>query len=246
MVKSLEEANRLIREAVTARLAAKAKAAEAPGPLLLAHDPTATLESVSKPMPEKLSAEVSTRLCVVGLAGNIGSGKSEAARMIPGAHHLQWADPIYRAIAAMLEVDEAVLRDRATKEEPLPVWGINVVPRMLARTLGTEWGRETVHPDLWVNVTLRTIDRVWRSTGATVFAVCGTRFVNEVDAIRSLGGEVWWVSRPGTTTGSHVSDTVLTAGDCDRVIVNNGTLDRLRHNVEAAFADYVKSTEVAA
>lgn len=237
MVKSLEESNKLLREAVAARLAATGK----------------VVDCVSEPMPKKLSAEVLThpplrhnsdgtstvRLCVVGLAGNIGSGKSVAAQMIPGAYHLQWADPLYRALSAMLEVPESLLRDRTAKEEPLPVWDIDVVPRMLARTLGTEWGRETVHPDLWVNLTLRTIDRVRRSTGATVFAVCGTRFQNEVDAIRSLGGEVWWVDRPGTTTGPHVSDKGLTASDCNRVIVNNGDLDRLRHNVEAAFADFV-------
>lgn len=238
MVKSLEESNQLIREAVAARLAGRA---------------------VSEPLPEKLVAEVpqppplrhnpdgssTLSLCVIGLAGNIGSGKSEAARMIPGACHLQWADPIYRAVAAMLEVPESLLRDRATKEEPLPVWDIDVVPRMLTRTLGTEWGRMTVHPDLWVNLTLRAIDKARRSTGATVFAVCGTRFTNEVDAIRSLGGEVWWVDRPGTMTGPHVSDKGLTAADCDRVIVNNGDLARLRHNVETAFADCIRRPQTA-
>lgn len=222
LMQSLDEANRTIREAVAARMAATPAddpkmAGYSPPPLLLNHDPAKVLRPSVR---------------IVGLAGNIGSGKSEAARMIPDAFHLQWADPIYRGLAAIFGVPEETLRDRDQKERPLD--GVGVTPRLLARTLGTEWGRELIHADVWVRLAMQTVDR----TDASVFAICGTRFPNEAAAIRKRGGEVWWIDRPGTTTGEHVSDTMLRREDCDRVIVNSGSLDKLRHNVEAAFTDF--------
>ena len=198
--------------------------------------------SMSKTLTKKLPAEVPYRL--IGLAGNIGSGKSAAAGMIPEAHHLQWADPIYAGLSAMLGVPELVLRDRVAKEKPLAVAGIEIVPRHGARTLGTEWGRELIHPDLWVRLMMQRIDQLHRMTGHGAFAICGTRFSNEVAAIRERDGEVWWIERNGTTSGRHVSDRVLTANDCDRIIMNNGPLDALRANIEAAWADFTRSSAV--
>lgn len=175
---------------------------------------------------------------IVGLAGPIGSGKTLAASMVPGAHHIQWADPIYRGLAAMLDIDEEILRDRAQKETGIPAGGFELVPRQLLRTLGTEWGRELVHPDLWVRLTMLRIDRLWRSIGAETFAICGTRFPNEVAAIRDRGGEVWWIDRPGLGCGSHKSDHQIGPDDCDAVIHNDGTVEELRRRVLAAWTAY--------
>lgn len=175
---------------------------------------------------------------IVGLAGPIGSGKTLAASMVPGAHHVQWADPIYRALSAMLDVPEEILRDRAQKERGFYVGGIELVPRELLRTLGTEWGRDLVHPDLWVRLTIERIDRLQESIGADTFAICGTRFVNECAAIRDRGGELWWIDRPGLGRGSHASDRQIGPGDCDRVIRNDGTVDDLRRQVLDAWAAY--------
>lgn len=228
LMQSLDDANRTIREAVAARMAAT----PADDPKMAGYSPP------PPPVPPNHDHDKTLRrpLWLVGLAGNIGSGKSEAARMIPEAFHLQWADPIYRGLAAMFGVPEETLRDRDQKERPLD--GLGVTPRLLARTLGTEWGRELIHADVWVRLAMRTVDRVAAAGKVNVFAICGTRFPNEAAAIRERGGEVWWIDRPGTTTGGHVSDTMLRREDCDRVIVNSGTLDKLRHNVEAAFTDF--------
>lgn len=170
---------------------------------------------------------------IVGFAGNLGSGKTLAASMVPGAERLQWADPIYRALAAMLEVGEQALRDRTQKEAALPVAGLELVPRHLLRTLGTEWGRELIHPDLWVILAMRKAESLLRD-GAYGVAICGTRFPNEVAAIRERGGAVLWVERRGTVQGQHISDRLIGPEDCDAVLDNNGSPHDLRLALRAA------------
>lgn len=181
-------------------------------------------------------------LRLIGLAGNIGSGKTSAAAMVPGAYSLQWADAMYRGLSALLGVGEEVLRDRTNKERPVNVAGIEVVPRHLLRTLGTEWGRDMIHPDLWVALTAERIACIAGATGRTVFAICGTRFLNEMAIIRAAGGEVWWIDRPGAAAGPHASDRVITREHCDRAITNDGTLDQLRLRVEAAYAAFLEKS----
>lgn len=174
---------------------------------------------------------------IIGLAGHIGSGKTAAAAMVPGAHALQWADPLYAGLAAMLQIPEHILRDRANRERPIQVAGLDLVSRQLARTLGTEWGRELVHPDIWVRLAVARMARL-AAAGQRVFAVCGTRFLNELATVRAHGGEVWWIDRPGTEQGPHASDRVIVREHCDRAITNDGTLDQLRLRVLAAWAAY--------
>lgn len=178
-------------------------------------------------------------LHLIGLAGHIGSGKTAAAAMVPGAHALQWADPIYAGLAAMLDIPEEILRNRANRERPIQVAGLDLVSRQLARTLGTEWGRELVHPDLWVRLAVARMARM-AADGQRVFAICGTRFLNELGLIHDHGGEVWWIERPGTEQGPHASDRVIVREHCDRVIHNDGTLDQLRLRVLAAWSAYAE------
>lgn len=175
------------------------------------------------------------RVRVVALAGPIGAGKSTVAEMLPGLH-VQWADPLYAAVAAMLGVSVEWLRDRRNKDTVIE-W-LGVTPRYLLQTGGTEWGRDMVHPELWVKLADRRIVSA-AAAGHDTFAVCGTRFLNEAALARQYGGEVWWVD-PGivVTKASHRSDLLLTADDCDRVIDNTGTIDQLRAAVEAAWAQY--------
>lgn len=174
---------------------------------------------------------------IVGLAGGIGSGKTLVASMLPVSFHLQWADSIYAGLAAMLHVDETDLRSRATKESPIPWLGVS--PRHLLQTIGTEWGRNLIHPDLWVKLTIRRIDML-AAGGHRHFAVCGTRFPNEISAIRSRGGQVWWIDRPGLRLpAAHQSERMVSPEDCDQVIINDGTVDLLRARVMAAWRDAV-------
>jgi hypothetical protein len=104
--------------------------------------------------------------------------------------------------------------------------------RHLMQTLGTEWGRELVHRDVWLDM--------WQSSlplGSVV--VDDMRFTSESRAIKDLGGEWWRVIRPGedheTRYGStHPSEGALDDLKFDRVIINDGDKLDLMEKVAVA------------
>src|SRR5690606_32540033 len=85
---------------------------------------------------------------IIGLAGPAGSGKSTVAAILRSRHaycELPFAKRIKDALANLLEIAPFELERH--KEEPLPWLGVS--PRYMMQTLGTEWGRTMIHPDIW-------------------------------------------------------------------------------------------------
>ena len=178
---------------------------------------------------------------VIGFAGHAGSGKNAAAEALGGVV-IGFADPLYQGLAAMLGMPEQLLRERATKELPAAV---GKSPRDLLRTLGTEWGRELVRDDLWVWRARQRIQEAAR-LGFSTIAICDVRFANESKFIRDeLGGQVWWIDRPNTCPGGHVSDKSITADDCDLVVGNSGTLEQLAWKIRAHAAGFSGSSKLS-
>lgn len=130
---------------------------------------------------------------IIGLCGGIGSGKSTAGKYLAvryGAVEHAFADPIYAAVSAITGMSVAELQDRSQKERHLS-W-LPASPRRLLQTLGTEWGRDLIHPEIWVLSTLRRIE----FSDAPLVVITDVRFPNEAEAIRERGGFVWRVIRP--------------------------------------------------
>jgi len=170
---------------------------------------------------------------LIGLAGPAGCGKDLVASMIPDAHRISFADPLYAGLAAMLGLPESQLRDREWKEEPITHRIPS--PRRLLQTLGTEWGRQTIHPEIWVELAF------WRweaaaARGQRVIVVPDVRFPNEAAAIREQGGEVWLVHRPEIApVAGHSSEAGIDLRLIDRLVVNSSGLDELRKIVLATY-----------
>jgi hypothetical protein len=170
---------------------------------------------------------------LIGLTGPAGCGKDTVAAMIPESHRIGFADPLYQGLSAMLGIPEHILRARGQKEVPLERLGKS--PRHLLQTLGTEWGRDLVHPNIWLELAF------WRweaaaARGQRVIVVPDVRFRNEAEAIRAEGGEVWMVHRESVTpVASHSSETGLDARLIDRLVVNNAGLDDLRRIVAETY-----------
>ncbi len=168
---------------------------------------------------------------LVGLTGPAGCGKdSVASIMVPhGFHCYTLAAPLKRGIEAMLGLDPSVWEDRASKEQVIPWLGKS--PRQLVQTLGTEWGRHQVHPELWVMLMLRRWDMVRASTSPRM-VVTDVRFDNEAHAILTAGGTIWRVEREGVTpVAPHVSEKGVSPALVEGSIKNYGSLDDLRQSV---------------
>ena len=171
---------------------------------------------------------------IVGLCGLAGCGKNAVAEILArleGAEVIAFAGPIYEAVAAITGLSAAELQNRERKETPLPWLGKS--PRELLQTLGTEWGRESVHPEIWVRTAMR------RAAACPLAVITDCRFTNEAQAVRKAGGVVWQVRRHtaglGGQAGRHSSEAGIPEELIDLRIENNGTLRDLEAAVEAAW-----------
>lgn len=141
---------------------------------------------------------------IVAFTGLAGSGKSTAAAYLVERHGFQrvrFAGPLKAMMAALGCTHEQI--DGPEKETPCDLLG-GGTPRHAMQTLGTEWGRDLITPDLWI--------RAWQAAVAKVPAgvpivVDDCRFPNEADAVRAAGGVIVRIDRPGAGTASvHASE----------------------------------------
>lgn len=171
---------------------------------------------------------------IIGLVGPAGCGKSSAATGLVEANsggdrfeRRRFAGPLKNMLIALGLTSEHT--DGALKEVPCELLG-GKTPRWAMQTLGTEWGRRLITEDLWI--------RAWRgslpSDANVVIDDC--RFPNEEAAIRAIGGKIIRIERPGFVhVATHESEAhELTA---DAVVHNNGTLEDLVIELQAAITD---------
>jgi hypothetical protein len=161
------------------------------------------------------------------------SGKTTVAKMLArhGYTRLSFAHPLKEMTTLLLrhlgysweQASDLVFTD---KNALLPE--IKTTPRHILQTLGTEFGRQCIHPDLWLIC--------WRNQAEAELAlgnnvvVDDVRFPNEADLVRSLGGQLWSITRTGVTNSeSHPSEGGLNAyPEFDYRITNDGTLSDLQ------------------
>lgn len=162
------------------------------------------------------------------------SGKSEITKVLQlarGYKLVKFADPFKAFIKDLLvqggaspELAERMVEDGNLKERVIPSLGVNV--RRMLQTAGSEWGRQTIHPDLWVNLARLKIERCL-AAGVPV-VVDDMRFPNEYEMILQLGGHPVKVVRTGTRPyQGHASEGLL-EGYPMTVLENNSSLGELR------------------
>lgn len=186
-----------------------------------------------------------------------GSGKSTAAAALVGAGWtvVSFAAPLKLMAMALLE---SAGYGRAEAEQLLatgkqtPLWQLAGAPtaRHLLLTLGTAWGRELVHPRLWIEI--------WEDQVKDLLAqgrpvVCDDlRTEAEMAAILALGGECWLIDRPDgaitdAATVAHATEGALTNATFDRVLLNATTVADFEALVlaQASFEKVVQYTTAA-
>jgi len=164
---------------------------------------------------------------IIGLSGLARSGKDTVADYLVREHQfvkLAYADPIKDMICAMLSINRDELEEYKDKTF------MNYSIRNLLQTLGTEWGRETIDYNIWLNL-LKS-----RSSGLVNFCVSDVRFENEARQLRMMGGIIVKVVRPELKTNvpQHSSEQGV---DADKIIVNNKDLNHLYSEVQKIVLD---------
>ena len=105
--------------------------------------------------------------------------------------------------------------------------------RSLLQYYGTEYRRKQ-DPDYWTKkLALRLDNHDW-------IVVSDVRTPDEMDVIRKAGGEIWFVERPGVGSvgiKNHYTEVALEGSSFDRTILNDGSIDELKHRVEWLFKD---------
>jgi len=180
---------------------------------------------------------------LIAVSGLAGSGKSEFAKVLAplGYELVKFAGPLKAMLRGFyhecglnpVEVDRKIEGD--LKEQPCE-YLCGKTPRHAMLTLGTEWGREMIDNDLWVNAFSK------RASASEAVICDDLRFENEEKTIRDLGGAIVRVHRPDQT---QISETVGHASETHRVkedvaITNDGTLTAYLAKVDNFVFNHLK------
>lgn len=138
---------------------------------------------------------------LIGICGLINSGKSTIADHLVKRHNYElysWAKPLKDITSSLFGWDRNMVEGitpemREIREHPDSWWseklGKSWSPRYALQYMGTEVMRNALHPDIWVLIGQR-----WISNKPNV-VVSDTRFLNEINAIKSMGGVIWQIQR---------------------------------------------------
>ena len=193
----------------------------------------------------------------------------------------KFADKLKDMICLMIGCTRGQLEDRVFKETPLPeIWWyyksggivtlypdgrykefgdkylVKTTPRLLLQQMGTECGRNIIHPNVWVNALMADyriegqIDKgkTYSESDYPNWIITDMRFPNELNAIKNHGITIR-VQRPCPECGMinavgthfavcsqqrslHPSETELDHATFDYLIENNGTLEDLIEKVK--------------
>ena len=187
---------------------------------------------------------------LIGIVGLIGSGKDTAAQRLVDKHGYRrdsFAKSLKDAVAVMFNWDREMLEgntkeSREWRELRDAYWSdrfdSDVTPRWVLQHFGTEVMRGHMYDGIWVDSCLGRYDG--KDT-----VISDTRFPNEVDRIRDLGGKIirvkkgddpeWftnYVEGNIVPTNVHSSEYMWARSDFDHVIHNDGTIEDLYAKVD--------------
>jgi hypothetical protein len=127
---------------------------------------------------------------LIGVTGRARCGKNAFAAKMRKVHGGQveysFAQPIYDMLEVFLGGNLPMIDGEYDKTTPIDPYGKTL--RLMLQTLGTEWGREIIHPDIWTIKAAEFFIGVPSATDRIL--VTDVRFDNEARFIHSMGGIV--------------------------------------------------------
>jgi hypothetical protein len=188
---------------------------------------------------------------IIGICGLIGSGKGTVSDVLIGMcgfKSLSFADSLKDAVAAVFSWDRQLLEGSTAESrewrEQVDLWwakrlGIpDLTPRLVLQLWGTEVCRAGFHQDIWIASLERKIEE------GKNYVIPDTRFPNEINLIKQIGGEIWCVKRGpdpkwfvqyqlggSPPNHTHSSEWEWARSKFDKTLENNGTLEDLKNRV---------------
>lgn len=169
---------------------------------------------------------------IIGLHGFKGSGKSEVAKFLKdecGFTVVKMASPLKNMLRTLYEqcglLESSIERKIEGNLKESPCHFLNgKTPRHAMQTLGTEWGRDCISEDFWV-------DR-WKDAATQFENVVADdlRFDNEAQAIKDLGGIIIHIKRHESAS-IHRSEAGISPALVDCVIENDSTISDLHTKI---------------
>ena len=192
---------------------------------------------------------------IIALSGYARSGKDEAAKVLVeefGFRQVAFADKLRDVLYQLNPVVVADAKYHGMVPPPdydgpvyqrlqwvIEKWGwdgyksspFSIEVRSLLQRMGTEAGRQTLWDSIWIDAALKGIgldEDVVISDG---------RFINEFEAVRNIGGEVWRIERPGVgPANDHPSELeALTYDKFALFIINDGNLEDYKETIKNAY-----------
>jgi hypothetical protein len=183
----------------------------------------------------------------VGLTGLKGSGKDTAAKVLKAAgfEEVKMAAGLKGMIRSFLYyqgVDSLVVErmiEGDLKEIETEYLG-GKSPRQFMQLLGTEFGRDLIHEDLWVNAWKR------RVAGLDKTVTTDIRFPNEAQALSEAGGKLYRIERDTDVNiySLHESEKHIPYLKVSAIIDNFGTVEQLHQEMIYRFLGDKSANEV--
>jgi hypothetical protein len=175
---------------------------------------------------------------LLGLTGKAGSGKDSVGLVLREEHEfsrLAFADPLKEVCAALFGISLDRFHIPSLKEKRVPAWGLS--PRQMLQVVGTDMVRRYLGNDFWIK-RMRYDLEGW--LGYDNIVITDVRFEDEAAFVRSLGGIVVHVKRPGAgldgEAGAHVSEAGVMFNAADLILSNDGSLEDLPGKVAQLLA----------
>ena len=191
---------------------------------------------------------------IIGVCGLIGSCKGTVADILIDRYNfkkISFADKLKDAVAEMFEwprqmVEGITPQSRDWRERPDPFWsseiGQEITPRHVLQVFGTECMRHGFFDGVWVSLVKKKI----QENPQTNWVLPDTRFPNEVNMIKSIGGTVWRITRGDDPQwfidyvqnniepkDIHASEWAWSKSGFDDIIANDGSLKQLQQTIQS-------------
>lgn len=181
----------------------------------------------------------------LAFCGKQRAGKDTAAEFLAkvyGGTIYKFADPLYEMMHSIYEI------------AGLP-HGSNTKDRTLLQLLGTDWGRKTIDPDIWMNIMDRRLTdqsrihdtmkehSIFQDYNEDNIFITDARFSNEIELLKKHGFKIYYIDATeenrisrGAVNLTHASETALdNYSSYDYIIDNNDKIQKFYGKVEIIY-----------